>query len=110
MRTFARTTTTSRSSAGSLIAGSPRPTSNGSSPGLVGGLVGGVSFDEWGVDGARLCVLNALDAIEHGARVHVHTTVESIGRVPEPAGAARYVVEARERFGGSVVRVRARPS
>jgi glycerol-3-phosphate dehydrogenase len=77
-------------------------------PGLVGGLVGGVSFDEWGVDGVRLCVLNALDAIGHGARVHVHTTVESIGRVPEPAGADRYVVEARERFGGSVVRVRAR--
>ena len=26
-----------------------------------------MTFDEWGVDGARLCVMNALDAREHGA-------------------------------------------
>ena len=42
-------------------------------PGLVGSLVGGITFDEWGIDGARLCVLNALDAIEHGARVFTCT-------------------------------------
>jgi glycerol-3-phosphate dehydrogenase len=77
-------------------------------PGLIGGLVGGVSFDEWGVDGARLCVLNALDAIEHGARVHVHTTVESIGRAARTGEPCRYVVEARNRLSGRRLRVRAR--
>ncbi len=33
------------------------------------------SLDEWGVDAARLTTLNALDAAEHGAEVHSHTTV-----------------------------------
>jgi glycerol-3-phosphate dehydrogenase len=70
-------------------------------PGLVGGVVGGVTFDEWGVDGARLCVLNAIDAVEHGALVHSHTTVESIGRLVMADGGAsggRYLVAARDRF------------
>src|SRR5580704_8623987 len=44
-------------------------------PGLVGSVAGGVTFDEWGVDGARLCVMNAVDAKERGARVHVHAMV-----------------------------------
>jgi glycerol-3-phosphate dehydrogenase len=77
-------------------------------PGLVGGLVGGVAFDEWGVDGARLCVLNALDATEHGARMHVATTVEAIERAPWSPGRFRYVVRARDRETSAVVRVRAR--
>jgi glycerol-3-phosphate dehydrogenase len=78
-------------------------------PGLVGALAGGITFDEWGVDGARLCVLNAIDAIEHGARVHVHTTVESVARDPGPAGprGPRYVVFARDRMTQQPVRVRA---
>ncbi len=69
-------------------------------PGLVGRFVGGVTFDEWGVDGARLCVLGATDAIEHGARVMTHTTVESIARVPAPEAprGPRYVVAARNRM------------
>src|SRR4051794_1024543 len=29
-------------------------------------LIGAVTFDEWGIDGARLCAVNALDAVEHG--------------------------------------------
>ncbi len=49
-------------------------------PGLEGDLVGGVSFDEWGIDGARLCVANAIDARERGARIFVGTTVEEIER------------------------------
>lgn len=49
-------------------------------PGLRGDIVGGVSFDEWGIDGARLCVANAVDAVEHGARVFLGTTVEKIER------------------------------
>jgi glycerol-3-phosphate dehydrogenase len=64
-------------------------------PGLFGGphagagLVGGISFDEWGIDGSRLCVANAVDAAERGARVHTHTNVEAILR--EPNGAVRGV-------------------
>jgi glycerol-3-phosphate dehydrogenase len=79
-------------------------------PGLVGGTVGGISFDEWGVDGARLCMHNAIDAIENGATFHLHTTVESIGKVGEDGGKGpdRYVVEGRDRITQKRVRVRAR--
>jgi glycerol-3-phosphate dehydrogenase len=92
-------------------------------PGLVGSIVGGITFDEWGIDGARLCVLNALDAVMHGARVYVHTTVDTIARAPgarsggasQPPGSVSragggvgYVVEATSRLGGERVRVRAR--
>lgn len=49
-------------------------------PGIRGDLAGGVSFDEWGIDGSRLCTANALDAIERGAKVHVGTTIDSIER------------------------------
>ncbi len=49
-------------------------------PGLAGNTVGGVSFDEWGIDGVRLCVGNLVDAAEAGAEVRVHTTVTEILR------------------------------
>ncbi len=49
-------------------------------PGLAEGARGGVTFDEWGIDGARLCVANAVDAIEHDGEVHVHTTVTELLR------------------------------
>jgi glycerol-3-phosphate dehydrogenase len=49
-------------------------------PGLADGARGGVTFDEWGIDGARLCVANAVDAMEHGAEVRVHTTVTELLR------------------------------
>jgi glycerol-3-phosphate dehydrogenase len=80
-------------------------------PGLRGSIVGGITFDEWGIDGARLCVLNALDAVLHGGRVHVHATVETIARTPgqDSAGrGARYVVEARDRTTQERLRVHAR--
>jgi glycerol-3-phosphate dehydrogenase len=62
-------------------------------------LLGGVTFDEWGINGARLCAANALDAIEHGARVHVHTTAEALlfERPEAPAGARGAVTGARVR-------------
>jgi glycerol-3-phosphate dehydrogenase len=41
-------------------------------------LAGCVTFDEWGINGTRLCVANALDAEEHGATVMLHTTVEKV--------------------------------
>jgi glycerol-3-phosphate dehydrogenase len=79
-------------------------------PGLVGAVVGGITFDEWGVDGARLVALAAVDAIEHGATVHVHTTVDAIARAPDAmvdGEGGRYVVEARHRETQARVRVRA---
>ncbi|MFO0663276.1 MAG: glycerol-3-phosphate dehydrogenase/oxidase [Polyangiaceae bacterium] len=69
-------------------------------PGLTGKIEGGITFDEWGVDGARLCALNAVDAIERGAKVHTHTTVESIAKNPanegENASGHAYAVVARD--------------
>jgi glycerol-3-phosphate dehydrogenase len=52
----------------------------GLEPGLTPHQRGGVTFDEWGIDGARLCVANAVDAMENGASVHVHTTVTELLR------------------------------
>ena len=57
-------------------------------PGIAGDLTGGFSFDEWGIDGARLCVANAVDAMERGARIYVGTTVERIERAG-PAASRR---------------------
>lgn len=84
------------------------PDMNRLEPGLVGGLIGGITFDEWGVDGVRLCVHNAVDAIEHGAALHVHTTVEEIARARGPTPNARYVVQARDRMSGQSSRTAAR--
>ncbi len=77
-------------------------------PGLQGSIAGGVSFDEWGVDGARLCVLNAIDAREHDAKIFTHTTVETIGKAAPDGGPPRYVVRARDRLTGARVAHRAR--
>ena len=77
-------------------------------PGLVAGASGGVTFDEWGVDGARLCILNATDAEEHGATLHVHTTVERLARSPGKDRDRGWVLVARNQLDQSTVRVRAR--
>jgi glycerol-3-phosphate dehydrogenase len=47
-------------------------------PGLAGDLEGGITFDEWGIDGVRLCIGNAVDAYERGAEIHTHVTVTEI--------------------------------
>ena len=60
---------------------------------------GGVSFDEWGIDGARLCVANARDALERGAEVRIHTTVVEVLRRED--GSA-YGVRYRDRLTGEV--------
>ena len=77
-------------------------------PGLVGDASGGVTFDEWGVDGARLCILNATDAEEHGAKLHVHTTLERLARAPGKDKERGWVLAARNQLDQSTVRVRAR--
>lgn len=55
-------------------------------PGLTTDLAGAITFDEWGTDGHRLCVLNAIDAREHGAKIHVHTEVEALLREEQSDG------------------------
>jgi glycerol-3-phosphate dehydrogenase len=80
-------------------------------PGLVGSIVGGVTFDEWGVDGGRLCVMNAIDAREHGAKIHVHTTVDSIGRAPPEDASDRrplYALRVRDTMTEKTTRVHTR--
>jgi glycerol-3-phosphate dehydrogenase len=73
-------------------------------PGIVGDLVGGVSFDEWGIDGARLCVANAVDAMERGAKVHVGHTVEHIERRDDTGEVVAVVF--RDRITGARGRLR----
>jgi glycerol-3-phosphate dehydrogenase len=49
-------------------------------PGLRPGLHGAVTFDEWGIDAHRLCVLNALSARAHGAEVRTWTEAREVVR------------------------------
>lgn len=70
-------------------------------PGIVPGAIGGVSFDEWGIDGVRLCVGNVIDARERGAEIRTRTTVTEILRRED--GAA-YGVVFRDRDTGEVGR------
>ncbi|MBN2193126.1 MAG: glycerol-3-phosphate dehydrogenase/oxidase [Polyangiaceae bacterium] len=71
-------------------------------PGLAGDYVGAVSFDEWGVDGVRLCIENAVDARRHGATLHNHTTVTEILRGADGAVAGVCHANSLERTMGVV--------
>ena len=75
-------------------------------PGLTGDLLGALTFDEWGIDGGRLCAANALDAHAHGADVRVHVSAEAILR-DESSGAVIGVAW-RDLLDGSCGTVRAR--
>ncbi|MEO8875773.1 MAG: glycerol-3-phosphate dehydrogenase/oxidase [Polyangiaceae bacterium] len=78
-------------------------------PGIVAKASGGIGFDEWGIDGARLCVGNAVDAKEHGAALYLHTTVESIARVPREKGAPQlYIVRGTDRISEKRIAIGAR--
>jgi glycerol-3-phosphate dehydrogenase len=74
-------------------------------PGIRGDLHGGLTFDEWGIDGARLCTANALDAEERGARLHVGCTVEAIEREDDGAVVA---VRWRDRHSSAIGRITTR--
>lgn len=77
-------------------------------PGLTGEYAGAVTFDEWGIDGARLCALNVVDACEHGAEAYVHHEVcELLRDPPEQGGAVRGVV-ARDLLTGARRKVTAK--
>lgn len=47
-------------------------------PALRPGLSGAVTFDEWGIDSHRLCVLNALSARAHGAELRTWTEARDL--------------------------------
>lgn len=49
-------------------------------PGLSEDVFGAITFDEWGLDSARLTFLNALSAFENGADVRNHTEVTQVLR------------------------------
>ena len=81
-------------------------------PGLKLDIVGAITFDEWGIDGVRLCVLNALDAERSGASIHIHHEVEKLVREREddpegPSGRVTGVV-ARDTLTGARVTATAR--
>jgi glycerol-3-phosphate dehydrogenase len=71
-------------------------------PGLRGDLHGGFSFDEWGIDGGRLCTANAVDARERGAQLFIGCTIEAIER---DDGGAVAAVRWRDRHNGSTGRL-----
>ncbi len=73
-------------------------------PALTGDIQAAMTFDEWGVDGVRLCVLNAIDARERGATVAVHTEVTRVTR-RGGSGPPRYVVSTRDTSTGETSRV-----
>ncbi len=73
-------------------------------PGLQADAVGGVTFDEWGIDGVRLCMGSAVDAIERGAKVHVHTTVMEVMLDGERVRGVRW----RDRISGETGQTTAR--
>ncbi len=52
----------------------------GLEPSLAEDVIGAVTFDEWGIDTARLCVANALAAKKEGAKVRNHTEVKRVIR------------------------------
>lgn len=73
-------------------------------PGLTTDVVAALTMDEWGIDGHRLCVANALSAARHGAVIRTHTRVESLlrdgnavvgARVEDLAAGRHYDVRAK---------------
>jgi glycerol-3-phosphate dehydrogenase len=74
-------------------------------PGLSPRLDCAFTLDEWGVDAARLCVANALDAAGRGAVVRTHAEVVDLLREP---GAGRVVgARVRDRLTGAESRIEA---
>lgn len=59
-------------------------------PGVTGTLEGGITFDEWGIDGVRLCIGSAVDAAEHGAEIRTHCTVTELLRAGGRVSGVRF--------------------
>ncbi len=73
-------------------------------PGLIPSA-GGVAFDEWGIDGVRLCIGSLVDAIERGAQARVHCTVTRLLRRDD---GSVYGVAFRDRSSGETGQLTAR--
>ena len=56
------------------------------------------TLDEWGIDAARLCAVNALDAAERGAQVHTH--VEALELLREGGSGRVCGARAKDRITG----------
>lgn len=78
-------------------------------PDLSPGVIGGVSFDEWGIEVHRLCWLLARSGEEHGGKAHNHARVSGLRRV-DPGGGAEpfFEVEVDRSPGGGRETVEAR--
>jgi glycerol-3-phosphate dehydrogenase len=70
-------------------------------PGLADDVVGAITFDEWGVDGTRLCLANAFDARARGAKIFTHRAVTSFWR--DGARIAGVVLDDGQRLSAKVV-------
>ncbi|HEV8321713.1 MAG TPA: glycerol-3-phosphate dehydrogenase/oxidase [Myxococcota bacterium] len=73
-------------------------------PGLGPDVAGALTFDEWGIDTHRLCVLNAVSAARAGAVVKNHCGVEAVLR----EGGEVVGVRARDMLTGEGYELRAR--
>lgn len=74
-------------------------------PGVTQDIVGSITWDEWGIDAARLCLANTLSAKEAGASVHLRTKV--VGFLRDDDGRMRGV-EVLDRFTGRRFSLRSR--
>jgi len=74
-------------------------------PALSDRIEGAFTLDEWGIDAARLCAANALDAAERGALVRTHT--ELVAFVKDASGRV-CGARVRDRITGEERRIEAR--
>ncbi len=74
-------------------------------PGISPRIECAFTLDEWGIDAARLCAANALDAAEHGAQIFTHS--EAVEVLREPGGKRVTGARVRDRVRGDETRVEA---
>ena len=67
-------------------------------PGISPRIECAFTLDEWGIDAARLCAANALDAAEHGAQIFTHS--EAVEVLREPGGTRVTGARVRDRVRG----------
>ena len=67
-------------------------------PGISPRIECAFTLDEWGIDAARLCAANALDAAEHGAQIFTHC--EAVEVLREPGGTRVTGARVRDRVRG----------
>jgi len=73
-------------------------------PGVTDEIIGGITFDEWGIDPFRLCVANAVSAASSGADIYTYHEVTALLR----DGGAVTGVRARNLMADEMVDLEAR--